>query len=102
MAAQQINQDTKAIRWLTYMMFFMFALTTDAVGVIIPEVIKTYSLSLTQAGTFHYATMIAIAVSGIGLGFLADKFGRKPVIFAGLGLFAVACFLFSIGSFSRR
>ena len=30
------------IKWLTFLMFMMFAMTTDSVGVIIPEVIKEY------------------------------------------------------------
>ena len=28
------------IKWLTFLMFMMFAMTTDSVGVIIPEIIK--------------------------------------------------------------
>jgi len=92
----QIN--LKAIRWLTYMMFLMFAMTTDAVGVIIPEIIKEFNLSHTQAGAFHYVTMLAIAVSGIFLGYLADKIGRKPTILLGLIIYAVSCFLFAVGN----
>lgn len=95
------NLNSRSIRILTYMMFLIFAMTTDAVGVIIPEIIETFDLSLTQASTFHYATMIAIALSGVGLGFLSDKFGRKSAILGGLALFAGACFLFPAGeSFS--
>ena len=45
------------IKALTYLMFMMFAMTTDSVGLIIPEIIKTFGLSMTVAGTFHYATM---------------------------------------------
>lgn len=41
------------IKALTYLMFAMFAMTTDSVGVIIPEVIRTLGLSLTAAGTFR-------------------------------------------------
>ena len=87
-----------ALKLLTFMMFLIFAMTTDAVGVIIPEVIRDYGLSLTQAATFHYGTMIAIAISGVGLGFLADRFGRKRTILLGLGLFALVCFLFPLGN----
>lgn len=86
------------IRWLTYMMFLTFAMTTDAVGVVIPEVIDEFGLSLTQGGAFHYATMIAIALSGVFLGFLADKLGRKTAILIGLGLFTAASFLFAAGN----
>ncbi|MDR7091996.1 MFS transporter [Cellvibrio fibrivorans] len=91
------THNLRLIRWLTFLMFTMFAMTTDAVGVIIPEIIKDFGLSLTQASAFHYAPMIAIAFSGIAFGFLADKLGRKYTILTGLGIFAVACFLFSLG-----
>lgn len=87
------------IRWLTFLMFTMFAMTTDAVGVIIPEIIKEFDLNLTQASAFHYAPMIAIAFSGIAFGFLADRLGRKYTILIGLGLFAVSCFLFALGNY---
>ncbi|MBL4763911.1 MAG: MFS transporter [Colwellia sp.] len=86
------------IKLLTYMMFFVFAMTSDAVGVIIPELISTYNLSLTQASAFHYVPMIFIAFSGLFLGYLADKWGRKATIITGLLIFSIACFLFSIGN----
>lgn len=89
--------NLRLIRWLTFFMFTLFALTTDAVGVIIPELIREFNLSLTQASAFHYAPMLAIALSGLALGFLADAIGRKRTIMLGLGLFALACFLFSQG-----
>ncbi len=86
------------IKLLTYMMFFVFAMTSDAVGVIIPELIKTYDLNLTQASAFHYVPMIFIALSALFLGYLADKWGRKSTIVIGLLIFAFACFLFAAGS----
>lgn len=85
------------IKVLTFIMFLIFAMTTDAVGVIIPVIIETFGLTLVQAATFHYGTMVAIAISGIGLGFLADRLGRKISILIGLSLFAGACFLFVLG-----
>jgi fucose permease len=86
------------IKSLTYMMFMMFAMTTDSVGVIIPEVIRTFHLSMTAGGAFHYANMSAIAVAGISLGFLADKLGRKKTIILGLILFALNSYLFAIAN----
>ena len=85
------------IKWLTFLMFMMFAMTTDSVGVIIPEVIKEFHLSMTVAGTFHYATMSGIAFAGIFLGYLADKLGRKKTIILGLVLFALNSYLFAVG-----
>jgi fucose permease len=78
-------------------MFMMFAMTTDSVGVIIPQVIKQFRLSMTVAGAFHYATMSGIALAGIFLGYLADKLGRKKTIIFGLTLFALSCYLFAVG-----
>ncbi|HTF83863.1 MAG TPA: MFS transporter [Cellvibrio sp.] len=92
------HQQLRLIKWLTYLMFLMFAMTTDAVGVIIPQIIKEFGLTLTQASAFHYAPMIAIALSGILFGFLADRFGRKTTIIIGLTLFALACTLFIVGT----
>jgi MFS transporter, FHS family, L-fucose permease len=85
------------IKWLTFLMFTMFAMTTDAVGVIIPQVMKQFSLSMTAAGLMHYTPMAAIAISGILLGFLADKFGRKKTIIIGLAIFAANSALFLAG-----
>ena len=87
-----------AIKALTYMMFAMFAMTTDSVGIIIPEIVKIFRLSLTAAGSFQYATMAGIAVAGFLLGHLADRFGRKTTILVGLMLFAAASFLFLAGT----
>src|SRR5512141_1905609 len=92
------RKDTGAIRALTFLMFMMFAMTTDSVGIIIPQIIKTFGLSMTAAGTFQYATMTGIALSGLFLGGLADSFGRKRTILVGLAVFAVSCYLFAAGN----
>jgi len=89
-------QSLTIIKWLTFLMFMMFAMTTDAVGVIIPEVMKQFQLSMTAAGLMHYTPMIAIALAGVLLGFLADKFGRKFTIIAGLALYALNSYLFIV------
>ena len=48
MTEQGTTKNLGLIRLLTYLMFLMFAMTTDAVGVIIPEVIAEFGLSLTR------------------------------------------------------
>lgn len=92
------SSNMAIVKTLTYLMFTMFAMTTDSVGLIIPEVIKTFQLSLTAAGTFQYATMAGIAIAGLLLGQLADRFGRRRTIVVGLMLFAAACFLLAAGN----
>jgi fucose permease len=86
------------LKFLTCMMFFMFAMTTDAVGSIIPALVTEFGLSLSAASAFHYVPMVAIAAGGLLLGFLADRLGRKRAIVLGLALYGGASLLFSFGS----
>ena len=97
-SAQPAERNLAVIKWLTFLMFMMFAMTTDAVGVIIPQVIKEFHLNMTVAGSFQYATMSGIAFAGFFLGYLADKLGRKKAIILGLVLFALNSYLFAVGS----
>jgi len=93
-----LPRSTRLIRVLTCMMFFMFAMTTDAVGSIIPALVAEFGLSLSAASAFHYVPMIAIALGGLCFGFLADRLGRKHSIVLGLLLYGTGSLLFIFGS----
>ena len=92
------RHDRPLIKALTCTMFFTFAMTTDAVGSIIPTLLTEFELSLRAASAFHYAPMIAIAVGALGLGFLADRKGRKLTIVIGLAVYGLSSLLFAFGS----
>jgi len=92
-----VGSNISLIKWLTYLMFMMFAMTTDSVGVIIPQIIRQFGLSMTEAASFQYATMLGIAIAGLLLGFLADRIGRKRSIILGLALFTLNSYLFAVG-----
>jgi fucose permease len=89
-------RNANLIRWLTCLMFFTFAMTTDAVGSVIPEIIDEFRLNLKSASAFQYATMAGIAAGALLLGFLADFAGRKPTIMLGLSLYGLSCLLFAV------
>ncbi|HTO28228.1 MAG TPA: hypothetical protein VL017_06515, partial [Devosia sp.] len=76
--------STRFLKLLIFMMFATFAMTTDSVGTIIPEVIREFRLGMTAAGSFHYASMSGIGIAAILLGFLADRIGRRGSILLGL------------------
>lgn len=80
----------RALRALAWLMFLVTAMTTNVVGVLIPEVARTYGLNLTQAGGLQYATMAGIALAGLFLGGLVDRRGHRVTVLAGLLLFALA------------
>ena len=86
------------LRALTCMMFLMFAMTSDAVGSVIPKVIEEFHLSMKAAGTFQYVPMTAIALGALLLGFLADGFGRKRTVILGLLCYGLSSLLFAFGS----
>jgi fucose permease len=92
------GRDLLLIKALTCMMFFTFAMTTDAVGSIIPTLLEEFRLSLRAASAFHYVPMIAIAVGALALGFLADRVGRKTTIILGLVIYGASSLLFAFGS----
>jgi fucose permease len=82
--------NVQLVRLLTCLMFFTFAMTTDAVGSVIPRLIAEHGLSNTAASAFQYCTMGGIAVGALLLGFLADRIGRKLTVILGLSLYGLA------------
>lgn len=97
MESQARAGGTTLLKALVFLMFAMFAMTTDSVGTVIPEVIREFELGLTAGGSFQYATMSGIGISAIALGFLADRIGRKATILIGLCLFGISSALFAAG-----
>jgi len=93
----RVDRNIRLVQLLTCLMFFTFAMTTDAVGSVIPRIIEEFALSLTAASAFQYATMAGIAGGALFLGFLADRLGRKYSIIFGLLLYGVSCLLFAFG-----
>lgn len=85
------------LKALVFAMFAMFAMTTDSVGTVIPEVVREFNLGLTAGGSFQYATMSGIAMSAIALGFLADRLGRKITILIGLLMYGLSSAAFAMG-----
>jgi fucose permease len=85
------------LRMLTCMMFFMFAMTTDAIGTVIARLRHEFTLSLTAASAAQYATMFGLGAGAILLGFLADSIGRKRTILLGLLLFGGSSLMFIVG-----
>jgi len=85
------------LRWLTGMMFLMFAMTSDAVGAVIPKLIDEFHISLTDASQFQSVFMLALGGAALLFGFLADSLGRRGSITIGLLLYGVASLLFAFG-----
>ena len=96
--SRRASRNFAIIRTLTCLMFLMFAMTSDAVGSVIPRIISEFHLNMKAASAFQYVPMAAMAVGALLLGFLADRLGRKHTIIIGLTLYGVGSALFALGS----
>jgi FHS family L-fucose permease-like MFS transporter len=76
--------------------FFVIALLTNVLGPIIPDIIRTFRLSLTAAGFLSFAFFIAYGVASIPAGILVEWLGEKAVILAGFGLAFAGALYFAI------
>jgi MFS transporter, FHS family, L-fucose permease len=65
---------------LVFLVFFVMSLLTNILGPILPDIIKSFHVSLTAAGFLAFAFFIAYGVMSIPAGFLMERFHAKPVM----------------------
>jgi len=80
---------------LVMLTFFVISLLTNIIGPLVPDIIKSFSLSLTLVALLPFAFFIAYGVMSIPSGMLVERYREKPVMigafvlaFAGALLFA--------------
>jgi MFS transporter, FHS family, L-fucose permease len=74
-----------------FLAYFAFGMITNVLGVIIPEVIKQYQLSLFAGGCLAFSFFLAYGICSIPTGLLMDRFGAKPLLLLGVFLMAAGC-----------
>jgi fucose permease len=74
---------------LVFLIFFVISLITNILGPLIPDIIKSFALSLAMAGFLPFSFFVAYAVMSIPSGMLLERHGEKLVI-AGAFLLAFA------------
>jgi FHS family L-fucose permease-like MFS transporter len=77
--------------WIMFAAYFTFGIVLNIVGVMIPVLIKQYSLSLFEGGLLAFALYIPFGVCSIPAGIFADRLGPKPVVLFGILLMAIGC-----------
>ncbi len=82
--------------WMIFLGYFTFGMITNVLGVIIPEVIQQYHLSLFAAGFLAFGFYVAYGIFSIPTGLLMDRFGAKPLVLLGVVLMAVGCMVVAI------
>jgi MFS transporter, AAHS family, 3-hydroxyphenylpropionic acid transporter len=89
-----INQTTKELH--TYRILLLCAAVIllegfdiQAAGVSAPKLSEAFKLAPLGKGLFLGASAVGIFLSAIMGGFLADKFGRRPVVISGVAIFGL-------------
>jgi MFS family permease len=77
----------------------MPSMMVATLGIALPEIRQTFSLSEVAAGSLFSVMMLIAALTSAVAGRLADKFGRKRVLIAGLSLLALG---FGLAGVSRH
>lgn len=97
-AVQTATSSSKrpaSLLWVIFLGYFTFGMITNVLGVIIPEVIRQYGLSLFAGGLLAFSFFLAYGVVSVPTGLLMDRFGSKPMILIGVALMCVGCLVVS-------
>ena len=64
--------------------FFLISFITNIIGPLIPDIIKSFNLSLTAAGILPFSFFIAYGLFSLPSGYLIEFYGEKKIIIIGL------------------
>ena len=81
--------------------FFVISFLTNIIGPLVPDIIKSFELSLKMASFIPFSFFVAYGVMSIPSGFLIEAFGEKKVMIIAFLISSIGAFLFaSTGSYS--
>jgi fucose permease len=86
---------------LIFLIFFVISFLTNILGPLVPDIIASFSLSLTLAGFLPFAFFIAYGVMSIPAGMLVERYKERRVMLAAFLLALLgALFFASVPRFS--
>lgn len=80
---------------LILLTFFVISFLTNIIGPLVPDIIKSFDLSLTLVALLPFAFFIAYGVMSIPSGMLIEKYGEKQVMVAAFFMAFLGAFLFA-------
>lgn len=81
---------------LIFLVFFVISLLTNILGPLVPDIIKSFDLSLTLAGFLPFSFFLAYGVMSIPAGILVERYREKAVIIASFVLAFLGSLLFAL------
>jgi fucose permease len=81
---------------LILLIFFVISFLTNVLGPIIPDIVKSFNLSLGLAGFLPFAFFVAYGVMSIPAGLMVEKYGEKTILIAAFLLAFVGALVFAL------
>lgn len=81
---------------LVFVTFFVISFLTNILGPIIPDVIRSFHVSLTAAALLPFSFFIAYGVFSVPAGFLVEVWGEKKVMVVSFALALAGALLFAM------
>src|SRR6185503_11414789 len=81
---------------ILFVIFFVFSLLTNIIGLLVPELIHSFNLSLTMAAFLPFSFFVAYAFMSIPSGMIIEKWGEKPVLLSAFLLAFAGSILFCL------
>jgi fucose permease len=81
---------------LIFVVFFVISLITNILGPLVPDIIKSFNLSLTLVSFLPFSFFIAYGVMSIPAGMLVERYGEKIVMLNAFVIELFAAFLFAL------
>src|SRR4030042_4016977 len=80
---------------LIFLIFFVISFLTNILGPLVPDIINSFSLSLTLAGFLPFAFFVAYGVMSIPAGILVERYKEKRVMLSAFLMALAGAFLFA-------
>ncbi|WP_353722189.1 MFS transporter [Dyadobacter sp. 676] len=81
---------------LIFLIFFVISFLTNILGPIIPDIVKSFDLSIGLAGFLPFAFFVAYGVMSIPAGLMVEKFGEKVMLISAFLLAFSGALLFAL------
>ena len=83
---------------LIFLVFFVISFLSNIIGPLVPDIIKSFGLSLTMASFLPFSFFVAYGVMSIPSGILIELYGEKKVMLLAFLVSSTGAFLFALNS----
>jgi FHS family L-fucose permease-like MFS transporter len=87
---------SRLIVGLVVLIFFVISLITNILGPLIPDIIRSFALSLAMAGFLPFSFFVAYGVMSIPSGMLIERYSEKAVIASAFGVALAGSLAFAL------